>query len=232
MDPLAEDYAAYNPYNYVLNNPLKFVDPDGMSVDDPPKNKVHANQITNSFSYDDVGKTQGTDNLQQTVVSTTTFTNDNGEGIAQLHSTVVTTANVDADGNNTGTADVKGYYSVTSTGDDGVKIGSEALFSSKTVDLESTSSEFQAAVRDVQDFKQNNKLSPVQAEGRAQEATNKKSAFIGGGVASARRLISKAPHPAAKLGGALITGVGSTIATVPAVLNETNPEKIKLRTQH
>lgn len=34
MDPLAGEYAGWSPYNYVLGNPIKFVDPDGMQVDD------------------------------------------------------------------------------------------------------------------------------------------------------------------------------------------------------
>ena len=34
VDPLAEKYQSWSPYNYVYNNPLKFVDPTGMGPED------------------------------------------------------------------------------------------------------------------------------------------------------------------------------------------------------
>lgn len=34
IDPIAEKYYPISPYVYVANNPLKFVDPDGMRIDD------------------------------------------------------------------------------------------------------------------------------------------------------------------------------------------------------
>lgn len=62
VDPLTEKYPSFSAYNYVMNNPIKYIDPDGKEVDDPIYNtrgkKIGDDGKDNNRAYIVRGKTK------------------------------------------------------------------------------------------------------------------------------------------------------------------------------
>jgi hypothetical protein len=56
VDPLAEEFPAWSPYNYTMNNPINLIDPDGREVAKPP---LKGTREFNSFVKDIVNKNSG-----------------------------------------------------------------------------------------------------------------------------------------------------------------------------
>ena len=50
VDPKAKDYPAWSPYNYTMNNPMIFIDPDGQSVGCPEEPCGLIDRIVNYFT--------------------------------------------------------------------------------------------------------------------------------------------------------------------------------------
>jgi RHS repeat-associated protein len=64
VDPLAGEYSSWSPYNYVMNNPLKFIDPDGMRVW-PGEGLIHARNSgkVDNKTYSQIRSNEGIQSL-------------------------------------------------------------------------------------------------------------------------------------------------------------------------
>ena len=132
IDPMAHKYTSWSPYNYVFNNPLSWVDPDGAdpssSCPDCPYNQSHSKTYASVESVNINGKNK----LEYDVVTTTTTQvtasetaiNSNGgfDPKGQI-TTTSTTVKTYIDGNGeVAQVDYNSTTTVIDTGDDNYKV--------------------------------------------------------------------------------------------------------------
>ena len=72
VDPMAQKYWQWSPYAYCLDNPVRYVDPDGLSTQIPPMDRWSREKIQRFYEYSDAAASAGREIIQEAKISVST----------------------------------------------------------------------------------------------------------------------------------------------------------------